>query len=267
MSVRPDDGLCASCGNQFPDGRNGRHERTPSAGAEQILAGRRRTGQRYGDRTGLDAVTAYRIGGQVYAPGDAGIIRPESMTQPVTFDPGDEPEPPSGNDWANARREDGSLVVPGDDRDDPVNHPSHYTSHPSGTECIEIVRHMGYNLGTVIACIWRAGYKGSLLEDLRKARWHLDDEIARVEKQEQVLAEFTRDAEELLRARERAAAAERDQVAAQGHGWCNGCGKHVWRSVTARDAYLDTDGLPGCDAGGPHASHGIAPDAFPAAGS
>ena len=28
---------------------------------------------------------------------------------------------------------------------DPVNHPAHYTSHPSGVECLTITRHMGFN--------------------------------------------------------------------------------------------------------------------------
>ena len=30
---------------------------------------------------------------------------------------------------------------------DPVNHPKHYTEHPSGIECIQITEHMGFNLG------------------------------------------------------------------------------------------------------------------------
>ena len=32
---------------------------------------------------------------------------------------------------------------------DPVNHPEHYTSHPSGVECIDITRHMTFNIGNV----------------------------------------------------------------------------------------------------------------------
>lgn len=64
---------------------------------------------------------------------------------------------------------------------DPVNHPSHYTSHPSGVECIEVTRWMNFNLGNAIKYIWRAGNKGNALEDLKKARWYLDDEINRRE--------------------------------------------------------------------------------------
>lgn len=64
---------------------------------------------------------------------------------------------------------------------DPVNHPAHYTSHPSGIECIQITRWMNFNMGNVIKYVWRAGNKGNALEDLKKARWYLDDEIKRRE--------------------------------------------------------------------------------------
>jgi hypothetical protein len=60
---------------------------------------------------------------------------------------------------------------------DPVNHPSHYNSHPSGVECIAIARHMSFNLGNVVKYLWRAGLKGPDLEDLRKAKFYLEDEI------------------------------------------------------------------------------------------
>ena len=62
---------------------------------------------------------------------------------------------------------------------DPVNHPPHYTAHPSGIECIEIIRHMGFNLGNAIKYIWRADLKGGV-EDLEKAIWYLKDEIGRL---------------------------------------------------------------------------------------
>lgn len=64
---------------------------------------------------------------------------------------------------------------------DPVNHPKHYTSHPSGIECIQVARHMGFNLGNVLKYIWRADLKGNSLEDLKKARFYLDDEIRKRE--------------------------------------------------------------------------------------
>lgn len=59
-----------------------------------------------------------------------------------------------------------------------INHPAHYNNHPSGIECIEVVRHMGFNIGNVIKYCWRAGLKGSnAIEDLEKAAWYLADEI------------------------------------------------------------------------------------------
>lgn len=64
---------------------------------------------------------------------------------------------------------------------DPVEHPAHYTSHKSGVECITITEHMGFCLGNAVKYIWRADLKGGL-EDLRKARWYIDREIARREK-------------------------------------------------------------------------------------
>lgn len=62
---------------------------------------------------------------------------------------------------------------------DLVNHPPHYTSHPSGVECIQITEHMGFNLGNAMKYIWRADLKTDAVEDLRKARWYIDREIAK----------------------------------------------------------------------------------------
>jgi hypothetical protein len=62
---------------------------------------------------------------------------------------------------------------------DPVNHPPHYTGHASGIECIQITEHMNFCLGNVIKYVWRAGLKNDAVEDLKKARFYLDREIAR----------------------------------------------------------------------------------------
>jgi hypothetical protein len=62
---------------------------------------------------------------------------------------------------------------------DPINRPSHYTQHPSGIECITITEHFGFNVGCAIKYLWRAGLKGDAVEDLRKARWYVEREIAR----------------------------------------------------------------------------------------
>ncbi len=62
--------------------------------------------------------------------------------------------------------------------EDPVSHPSHYTSHPSGVECIDITKHYSFCLGNAIKYIWRAGLKGPREQDLEKAIWYLKEEIA-----------------------------------------------------------------------------------------
>lgn len=68
--------------------------------------------------------------------------------------------------------------------DDPVNHPSHYTSSPArcpecghGIECIDITRHMGFNLGNTVKYVWRCDLKNDAIEDLEKAVFYLQDEI------------------------------------------------------------------------------------------
>ncbi len=78
---------------------------------------------------------------------------------------------------------DSSSPAPGpanDPADDPIN-PSHYRSHPSGIECIEVTRHMNFNVGNAIKYIWRHMDKGDPIENLKKAQWYLDDEIRRLE--------------------------------------------------------------------------------------
>lgn len=72
-------------------------------------------------------------------------------------------------------------------KEDKVNHPSHYTwlKELCGIEVIDITRHMNFNLGNVVKYTLRAGHKSEQgyselekeLEDLKKARWYLDDEI------------------------------------------------------------------------------------------
>lgn len=67
---------------------------------------------------------------------------------------------------------------------DPINHPKHYTSHPSGVECITVTEHMSFNVGNAIKYLWRADDKGSPIEDLKKAAWYVAREIARRERKE-----------------------------------------------------------------------------------
>ena len=89
-------------------------------------------------------------------------------------------EPPTSVPAQRGLERGGSLSSDGPD--DPVNHPRHYTSSPSGVECIDIIEHMTLNLGNATKYIWRAGQKNDLIEDLRKAAWYVAREISRVSK-------------------------------------------------------------------------------------
>lgn len=72
---------------------------------------------------------------------------------------------------------------------DNVSHPKHYTSHPSGIECIEITRHFCFSIGNAIKYLWRAGLKKDIsledkqkeIEDLKKAIWYINDRINQLE--------------------------------------------------------------------------------------
>lgn len=74
-------------------------------------------------------------------------------------------------------------------KNDQVNHPKHYTSDPSGIECIDVTRHRNFNIGNAIKYLWRAGLKedkdrkliDKQIEDLNKAVWYLVDEIHRLD--------------------------------------------------------------------------------------
>jgi len=62
---------------------------------------------------------------------------------------------------------------------DPVNHPDHYTQHPSGVECIQIAEHMNFCVGNAMKYLWRAGLKFDDIEDLKKSAWYINREIER----------------------------------------------------------------------------------------
>lgn len=68
-----------------------------------------------------------------------------------------------------------------------VEHPKHYNSSPARcecgkrVECITVTEHMSFNLGNAVKYIWRADLKNdSPLEDLAKAKWYIEREIARL---------------------------------------------------------------------------------------
>lgn len=69
---------------------------------------------------------------------------------------------------------------------DVVNHPGHYTG--GGIETIDFIeaKGLGFNLGNVVKYVSRCGHKKSrglsadakALQDLEKAQWYLEREIA-----------------------------------------------------------------------------------------
>ena len=71
-------------------------------------------------------------------------------------------------------------------QEDKVNHPKHYTNHPSGIECIEITHHHDFCIGNAIKYLWRAGIKGAdtEVEDLQKAIWYISKKIELIKKGE-----------------------------------------------------------------------------------
>lgn len=96
----------------------------------------------------------------------------------------------SGGYYASGEEHDADIVerLPDDASEsveqhaDEVNHPAHYTSHPSGVECITITEHFNFNLGNALKYLWRAGLKtDDPMKDLNKAAWYVRREIARLE--------------------------------------------------------------------------------------
>jgi hypothetical protein len=71
-----------------------------------------------------------------------------------------------------------------DSKPDIVNHPPHYTF--GGIEVIDAIEawSLGFALGNAVKYIARAGRKDptKTIEDLKKARWYVDREIARLER-------------------------------------------------------------------------------------
>lgn len=66
-----------------------------------------------------------------------------------------------------------------------VNHPDHYNQQE--VECIDIIKHCTFRIGSIIKYIWRADHKGNRKQDFEKALWYLNsmsmeefDEEARI---------------------------------------------------------------------------------------
>ena len=67
-------------------------------------------------------------------------------------------------------------------RQDQVNHPSHYGGEDNPYEAIKIIEahDLGFHLGNVVKYVLRAGKKGEMLQDLEKALWYLNRKIEKV---------------------------------------------------------------------------------------
>lgn len=73
------------------------------------------------------------------------------------------------------------------EKEDKVNHPSHYTwlKEKCGIEVIDITRHMDFCTGNAVKYLLRAGHKSEEgysdkqkeIEDLEKAVWYINDKI------------------------------------------------------------------------------------------
>ena len=86
--------------------------------------------------------------------------------------------------WALVQKTPGNDKTPDDDKpnvspygDRPASatNPNYYRSHPSGVECIDVIRGLPFSAGNAIKYIWRAGQKDSTLQDLDKALWYVRD--------------------------------------------------------------------------------------------
>ena len=67
---------------------------------------------------------------------------------------------------------------------DLVSHPPHYTG--CRAECIEIIEDHGWGLFYCLGCamkyLWRCQDKGTMRQDLEKARWYIDRALGALDK-------------------------------------------------------------------------------------
>lgn len=83
-----------------------------------------------------------------------------------------------------------NMITCEEEKVDNVNNPSHYTSHPSGVECIDIIEHYDVLVANAIKYLWRAGLKvdsnkfskAKEIEDLEKAIWYINRRINNLRK-------------------------------------------------------------------------------------
>jgi len=71
------------------------------------------------------------------------------------------------------------LITMEEPASDPVNHPAHYKT--GGIETIDFIeaKELNYNMGNAVKYISRAEHKGDKKQDLEKAVWYLNRELAK----------------------------------------------------------------------------------------
>ena len=71
------------------------------------------------------------------------------------------------------------LITMEEPASDPVNHPAHYKT--GGIETIDFIeaKELNYNMGNAVKYISRADHKGNKQQDLEKAVWYLNRELAK----------------------------------------------------------------------------------------
>lgn len=144
----------------------------------------RLTGLEWGDSVGAEVSGIRRYGNDQYVAYEIEEGAEDGYVCYVYHDP-------VKTEWgATLVDAEGTVVEVEVEVEDAVNHPSHYTSHPSGIEAIEITRHFCFTVGNAIKYLWRAGLKKVMdlsaidkeIEDLEKAKWYIEDRIAQLKK-------------------------------------------------------------------------------------
>ena len=64
-----------------------------------------------------------------------------------------------------------------------INHPKHYAGNKF--EVIDIIEdyNLGFNLGNTVKYVLRAGKKDDIIQELNKAKWYIEREIQKINKE------------------------------------------------------------------------------------
>lgn len=127
-------------------------------------------------------------------------------------------------------------IAPEVSQNDPVNHPEHYTNHPSGIECIEITKHYDFSIGNAIKYLWRSGLKQEIglssrqkeKQDLEKAIWYINQKIKDLSPKEVAKCKECGSTDVEIKAWINPNGNKFcDDGDDPWHGWCNKCEKEV----------------------------------------